>query len=352
MTLTADATDNVQVVSVRLFYRSIGDQFKVAPMTRTVNNRYAATLEGSKLKSPGLNSYMVVSDGISNVYAGRAEFPITIEVIDEPVVSGINPNTGPASGGTAVTLIGSNFKDGATVNFNGVEATERVWVNASQITRTTPAQVPLAADVRVVNPDRSMGSLLNGFNYFSNEAQISMPDTGGGRESVVRIPVGISNAQDLVGIDITISYDPEVLQCLTVASGDFLAGWNLASNINTPGQIRLSAVSTRNPVSGSGELVVCEFSVIGANGANSALTLSQATLNDGAIATTVENGSFTIDSVYDVGGNVRFWKDSRPVSGVSFKLEGEQNLRAHLPRMGPICSMGPLLALPTQPLKE
>jgi hypothetical protein len=328
VTLTADATDNVQVVSVKLFYRSIGDsEFKVAPMTRTVNNRYAATLEGSKVKSPGLEYYMVVSNGISNAFAGRAEFPITIEVIDEPVVSGINPNTGPASGGTTVTLIGSNFKDGATVNFNGVAATDVVWVSANQLTCSTPAQLPLTSDVRVVNPDGGLGVLANAFLYFSTEAQISLPDTGGGRESVVRVPVAASNLQQLVSADFIIHYDAAVLKCTQVYSGELLTGWNIASNTSEQGVVRISTVSTKLPVTGNGTLFELEFSVIGSNGTSGALTLSQVTLNDGAIETTLGNGTFTVDSVYDVRGQVRFWNENRPVSGVALRLEGEQNFQ-------------------------
>ncbi|MDC0267792.1 dockerin type I repeat-containing protein [bacterium] len=80
-------------------------------------------------------------------------------------------------------------------------------------------------------------------------------------------------------------------------------------------------------MTGSGTLFELEFSVIGSNGTSGALTLSQVTLNDGGIETTVGNGSFTVDSVYDVRGKVRFWNENRPVSGVALRLEGEQNFQ-------------------------
>jgi hypothetical protein len=57
-----------------------------------------------------------------------------------PVYTGISPNTGPLSGGTAVTITGSNFVSPATVTFNGVQATNVVVVDSNTITADTPPQ--------------------------------------------------------------------------------------------------------------------------------------------------------------------------------------------------------------------
>ena len=56
-----------------------------------------------------------------------------------PTVTGISPSEGPASGGTSVTITGSNFASGATVDF-GTNAAMNVTVNSStSLTATAPA---------------------------------------------------------------------------------------------------------------------------------------------------------------------------------------------------------------------
>jgi hypothetical protein len=57
-----------------------------------------------------------------------------------PVYTGIDPSTGPLSGGTAVTITGENFSSPATVTFNGVPATNVVVVDSGTITADTPPQ--------------------------------------------------------------------------------------------------------------------------------------------------------------------------------------------------------------------
>ena len=81
-----------------------------------------------------------------------------------PTVSSVSPNSGPAAGGTAVTITGTNFAAGATVTFGGTAATNVVVVNSTTITATTPAAAAGAVTVTVTVNGQS-GSLTNGFTY-------------------------------------------------------------------------------------------------------------------------------------------------------------------------------------------
>ena len=87
-----------------------------------------------------------------------------------PVVSAVNPPNGPATGGTPVTITGTNFAAGATVTFGGTAATNVVVVNSATITAMTPAGSVGPVTVTVTNPDAQSGSLLNGFTYSSATA--------------------------------------------------------------------------------------------------------------------------------------------------------------------------------------
>jgi len=81
-----------------------------------------------------------------------------------PMVSSVLPNNGPTTGGTAVTITGTNFAAGATVTFGGTAATNVVEVNSTTITATTPAHAAGAVTVTVTVNGQS-GSLVNGFTY-------------------------------------------------------------------------------------------------------------------------------------------------------------------------------------------
>lgn len=83
-----------------------------------------------------------------------------------PTVTSLSPVTGPAAGGTAITVTGTGFKAGATVSIGGVLCTSIVVVSGTSITATTPAGTSgqIAACI-VVNPDGQVGPLAAAFTY-------------------------------------------------------------------------------------------------------------------------------------------------------------------------------------------
>ncbi len=81
-----------------------------------------------------------------------------------PTVSSVTPHTGPAVGGTAVTITGTNFAAGAVVTFGGTSATNVVVVNSTTITATTPGGSAGAVTVTVTVNGQS-ATLTNGFTY-------------------------------------------------------------------------------------------------------------------------------------------------------------------------------------------
>jgi len=82
-----------------------------------------------------------------------------------PKVALIAPNSGPAAGGTPVTITGTDFTAGARVNIGGVPVASIVSVSTTTISATTPAHVAGAADVEVITPDDQKGSLPGGFKF-------------------------------------------------------------------------------------------------------------------------------------------------------------------------------------------
>lgn len=82
-----------------------------------------------------------------------------------PTVTAISPVSGPITGGSAVTITGTNFVAGATVTIGGVAATGITVVSATSITATTPAGAEGAANVVVTNADVQIATLTGGFTY-------------------------------------------------------------------------------------------------------------------------------------------------------------------------------------------
>lgn len=79
-------------------------------------------------------------------------------------VSGISPSSGPTIGGTAVSISGAHFSDGAAITIGGTPATNVTLVDSSTISGTTGARVAGTADVLVVSAGRS-AVLPGGFTY-------------------------------------------------------------------------------------------------------------------------------------------------------------------------------------------
>jgi fibronectin type 3 domain-containing protein len=109
-----------------------------------------------------------------------------------PTVSGVSPNSGPATGGTNVTIAGGNFAAGAAVSFGGVAATNVVVVNGATITATTPAGAG-AATVMVTNPGGLSGSLAGGFTYIAPPTVSGVAPNGGPMAGGTAVTIAGSN---------------------------------------------------------------------------------------------------------------------------------------------------------------
>jgi hypothetical protein len=127
-------------------------------------------------------------------------------------------------------------------------------------------------------------------------ALLSLPANAQGESgATVQVPIGVSPGDGILGVDMTVTYDPAVLQAQNVVPWGVAAtaGFALVANLNTPGVILVSAYATGEPLSGSGDFARIQFQVLGRPGASSALVFTSATINEGEIPATLHNGVFT-----------------------------------------------------------
>lgn len=88
-----------------------------------------------------------------------------------PTIASIDPNHGPAGGGTSIHIVGDHFAGGATVMVGGVPATDVVVESATSITAKTGAHPTGASDVTVSVGGRN-GTLAAGFTYDTDTAPV------------------------------------------------------------------------------------------------------------------------------------------------------------------------------------
>ncbi|HEY7113692.1 MAG TPA: IPT/TIG domain-containing protein [Thermoanaerobaculia bacterium] len=104
--------------------------------------------------------------GLSSSYAGSYTIGLTVSAPGppSPTVTSITPTSGPAAGGTAITITGTNFVSGATVKIGGAAATNVVFNGATSLTCKAPARSAGALyDVVVTNPSTKTGTLTKGW---------------------------------------------------------------------------------------------------------------------------------------------------------------------------------------------
>lgn len=101
-------------------------------------------------------SLPMVSPGETLTY--QFEFELTAPV---------DPITGPAAGGTIVTIPGKQFVDGMLVQFGGIllDADDVVFVDESTITVVTPPHAVGAVSIVVTHPSGVTKTLANAFTY-------------------------------------------------------------------------------------------------------------------------------------------------------------------------------------------
>jgi IPT/TIG domain len=89
-------------------------------------------------------------------------------------ISSVTPNTGSTTGGTAITVIGSNFVPGLTVTLGGVAASNVTVTGATSLTATTASRAAGIADVVVSTSGRS-ATLQGAFTFVAPVAVTNTP---------------------------------------------------------------------------------------------------------------------------------------------------------------------------------
>jgi len=101
--------------------------------------------------------------GVSVTTAGGTNNGFSYTYVDVPTIGTITPDEGPTSGGTAITITGTNLDSTDSVTVGGATAPFSV-ISATSLSVVTPPGTAGAADVVVTN-EAGSATALGGFTY-------------------------------------------------------------------------------------------------------------------------------------------------------------------------------------------
>ena len=154
----------IQAPDGRLWGRGLGDGELYRGAVFRVDLNGDLTIAHRFLGPDGAEPYgrlLLASDGLlygTTAYGGQFQGGVVYRIDPAQVIdiASVTPASGPASGGTSLTISGVNFQPGATVTIGFIVATNVVVSGGNQITVSAPALAAGAAyDVVVENPDLS-----------------------------------------------------------------------------------------------------------------------------------------------------------------------------------------------------
>ncbi|MCK6555540.1 S8 family serine peptidase [Candidatus Binatia bacterium] len=146
------------------------------------------------------------------------------------------------------------------------------------------------------------------------------PSASGGRGSNVVVPVSISGSSGIAAADLTVRFDPGVIEVVQVATTPVSVHCTVTANEVTPGELFIG-VACSSPVTAGGSLVDVTFRLLGDCDASSVLDLSRCLLDEGNVPCSAVDGGLSV--VCKLRGRVSYYSDpSRAVPGTKIALVG------------------------------
>ncbi|MFZ5968841.1 MAG: IPT/TIG domain-containing protein [Bacillota bacterium] len=183
----------------------IGDILEIneQDITYEIPNKLTFTMPAVDESVVG-NLYRVVvtNEDKGNASSDEANPPLYIQFIKgetTPVVDSIVPDKGPASGGTAVTITGKDFREGLSVFFGDTKVPDAnvTVVDYKTIKVITPAHDPGEVQVKIENPDGSLTEEVGTFTYLSTPKIIAVVDPADPTETSRITSISVLGGQEI-----------------------------------------------------------------------------------------------------------------------------------------------------------
>src|SRR4051794_17442112 len=97
-----------------------------------------------------LSRALITLLGVGLVMTGGVALPVVADAATLPSVTAVSPTSGSSTGGTSVTVSGTNFTGARTVRFGTTAGAGVTVLSATRLTVTAPSHAVGTVDVRVV----------------------------------------------------------------------------------------------------------------------------------------------------------------------------------------------------------
>lgn len=250
ITISATATDNIGVESVKLYYRKSGtENFTEKKMTGS-NNLYVAVIPASSVTAAGVEYYVTASDADGNIsYSGTAQLPNVITINSEAYISGITPSTVAISGGRTVSILGGNFTEDMTLTVGGVEITEKSFIDQGQINFVAPAMASGSYAVTLTTADGKTITAKDSLSYTDASSMAQIPTTMTMTSGVAyTIPFYATASGDIISVHAELDLPSSDFTSVKVekvnADAQFALDYNYSGGVLKIGCIGTSNINT------------------------------------------------------------------------------------------------------------
>jgi len=148
------------------------------------------------------------------------------------------------------------------------------------------------------------GQISNGSGYTIDGTVLSIESSQSSPGNTVQLPIEIINAENIGNMDISLTYDPEVLTANELTKGAITSDSLFVHNIQ-PGIVNISLVDDAG-ITGNGSIAHIKFNVTGEKGDACPLILSAVANDDNADSVDLEimNALFSIEDEESLKGDV------------------------------------------------
>lgn len=261
------------------------------------STQISAQVPASDIANSGSVNITATNPAPGGGTSGSWTFPVNNPV---PAISSLSPSSATAGGAAfTLTVTGSNFVSGSTVNWNG-SALTTTYVGGTQLTAQVPATALVSAgsaNVSVINPTPGGGT--SGTSTFSINNPVAVLTSISPASAIVggaAFTLTVSGSSLVSGA--TVNWNGAALTTSFVSSSKVTAQVP-ATNIASTGT---ATVTVLNPTPGGGTSGTATFSINNPLPSVTSLSPSNATAGGAAFTLTVNGSNFVSGSVINWNG--------------------------------------------------
>lgn len=308
ITISATATDNIGVESVKLYYRKSGDSsFTEQKMTKGMTeNLYTATIPSSAVKGDAIEYYIAASDADGNItYNGTANIPNVIAINAAPYILSMTPTNIANSGGRTITILGGNFSEDMILKVGGTEISEKSFIDQGQINFVAPAMASGTYAVTLTGADGKTITAPKQLSYTDSQSAAEIPTTMTMTSGVeYTIPFYATASGDIISIHAELDLPSSDFESVKVEKANKDANFTLDYSYSG-GVLKIGCIGSSN-INGEGALLNIIVMPKAAEDKQYTIKLHDVAFNGVAVANTI-SGEVILKPSYVLNAFVKYF---------------------------------------------